>query len=273
GRNSYRFFAPDMQESSARALTVSSGIRHALSHNELRLVYQPQLSLSSGRLVGAEALLRWQHPKLGAISPVEFIPLAELSGAIIPLGEWVICEALRQLAAWKARGLPLVKVAVNLSALQFVQPGLAATLAQWVAESGMPFGMLELELTEAVAMKNPAQATQTIEALSQQGFKLSIDDFGTGYSSLSYLKGFAVYKLKIDQSFVRDLEHDPDDQAIVKAIIQMAHSLGLITIAEGVETETQLNFLKAQGCDEVQGYHYSRPLEAQDFEAFMSARA
>ncbi len=273
GRNSYRFFAPEMQESSARALTLSSGIRHALSHNELRLVYQPQLSLGSGRLVGAEALLRWQHPKLGAISPAEFVPLAEMSGAIIPLGEWVICEALRQLTAWKTRGLPLVKVAVNLSALQFAQPGLATTLAQWVAESGIATGLLELELTEAVAMKNPAQATQTIEALSQQGFKLSIDDFGTGYSSLSYLKGFAVYKLKIDQSFVRDLEHDPDDQAIVKAIIQMAHSLELITIAEGVETETQLDFLKTQGCDEVQGYHYSRPLEARDFEAFLASHA
>lgn len=271
GRNGYRFFAPDMQESSTRALTLSSAIRHALAHNELRLVYQPQLSLASGRLVGAEALLRWQHPKLGAISPAEFVPLAEMSGAIIPLGDWVICEALRQLKSWKASGLPLVKVAVNLSALQFAQPGLAATLAQWMAESGIASGMLELELTEAVAMKNPAQATQTMEELSQQGFKLSIDDFGTGYSSLSYLKGFAVYKLKIDQSFVRDVERDTDDQAIVKAIIQMAHSLELITIAEGVETETQLDFLKMHGCDEVQGYHYSRPLEAQDFEAFLKS--
>ena len=271
GRNGYRFFAPDMQESSTRALTLSSAIRHALAHNELRLVYQPQLSLASGRLVGAEALLRWQHPKLGAISPAEFVPLAEMSGAIIPLGDWVIREALRQLKSWKASGLPLVKVAVNLSALQFVQPGLAATLAQWMAESGIASGMLELELTEAVAMKNPAQATQTMEALSQQGIKLSIDDFGTGYSSLSYLKGFAVYKLKIDRSFVRDLERDPDDQAIVKAIIQMAHSLELITIAEGVETETQLDFLKTHGCDEVQGYHYSRPLEARDFEAFLKS--
>lgn len=217
--------------------------------------------------MGAEALLRWQHPKLGAISPGEFIPVAESTGLIIQLGDWVIRRALQQLREWQDAGLPVVKVAVNLSAVQFVQAGLVETIAQQAADSQVAPSLLELELTEAVAMQR--SAAQIMNQLAAQGFRLSIDDFGTGYSSLSSLKGFAVDKLKIDQSFVRDLEHDSDDQAIIRTIIQMAHSLGLSAIAEGVETAAQVEFLRQNGCNEVQGYYFSRPLEAADFAAFM----
>lgn len=267
GRNGYRFFAPDMQNRSARFLQLSSALRKALGRDELRLVYQPQIALADGRLVGAEALLRWQHPKLGAISPGEFIPVAESTGLIIQLGDWVIRRALQQLREWQDAGLPVVKVAVNLSAVQFVQAGLVEIIAQQAADSQVAPGLLELELTEAVAMQH--SAAQIMNQLAAQGFRLSIDDFGTGYSSLSSLKGFAVDKLKIDQSFVRDLEHDSDDQAIIRTIIQMAHSLGLSAIAEGVETAAQVEFLRQNGCNEVQGYYFSRPLEAADFAAFM----
>jgi diguanylate cyclase (GGDEF)-like protein/PAS domain S-box-containing protein len=269
GRNSYRFFTAEMQAHSARPLALSNALKQALSRNELHLVYQPQMALADGRIVGAEALLRWNHAKLGVISPGEFIPLAEANGLIVPIGEWVLATALRQLRNWLDQGLPMMTMAVNISAVQFGQPNLATLVRQLLHTTGIPPQCLELELTEAVAMKAPELAAQTMQELGQQGIRLSIDDFGTGYSSLSYLKRFSIHKLKIDQSFVRDIGTDHDDQAIATAIVQMAHSLGMSTIAEGVETIEQLEFLRARGCDQIQGYHFSRPLLPLVFEQFV----
>lgn len=270
-RNSYSFFSPDMQERTARALQLTNALKLAFGRNELRLVYQPQVSLQDGQRVGAEALIRWRHPQLGDISPAEFIPLVENAGLSTQLGEWVFQRALTDLRSWLDQGLPLVKVAVNLSANQFAEADLAIRIGRQLQTSGVPAQWIELELTEVAAMKNPAQAIQTMSALSALGLSLSIDDFGTGYSSLSQLKRFDVHKLKIDQSFISDVVNDSEDQAIVLAIIQMAHSLGMITLAEGVETSEQLAYLRSQHCDQIQGYLYSRPLERDDFAAWLQA--
>lgn len=269
GRNGYRFFTPEMQARSARALALSNALKQAVHRGELHLVYQPQVLLRDGSVVGAEALLRWTHPQWGFVSPAEFIPLAEANGLIVPIGEWVLHTALCQLRAWLDAGLPMMTMAVNLSAVQFAQPGLPDMVGRMLAQTGVPPEGLELELTEAVAMKEPEIAAQKMQELRAQGIRLSIDDFGTGYSSLSYLKRFKINKLKIDQSFVRDISTDPDDQAIATAIVQMARSLGMSTIAEGVETAEQLAFLHARGCDEVQGYHFSRPLLPALFDSFV----
>jgi diguanylate cyclase (GGDEF)-like protein/PAS domain S-box-containing protein len=269
GRNAYRFFTADMQTQSSRTLQLENGLRRALELQQLHLVYQPQVSLLDGRVVGMEALLRWQHPTLGMVSPAEFIPIAEDSGLILPIGEWVLRSATQQMRVWLDAGLPVQQMAVNLSAVQFRQQNLPELVSQVLAEAGLPPHFLELELTEGVAMNDPLGAIAIMNQLHQRGVCLSIDDFGTGYSSLNYLKRFSVYKLKIDQSFVRDITDDPDDKAIVVAIIALARSLGFQTIAEGVETQGQLDFLRAQGCDEVQGYFYSKPLPVDGFEAFL----
>jgi len=268
-RNGFRFFSQDMQAHSARTLQLNFALRHALERHELYLHYQPQLSLSNGRVVGAEALLRWNHPELGMISPAEFIPVAEDSGQIIPIGEWVLRTAAQQLKSWLERGLPPIVVAVNLSAVQFRQTDIADVITRIIDEVQLPHGYFEVELTEAVSMKDPQAAIAVMNSLHAMGIRMSIDDFGTGYSSLSYLKKFKVNKLKIDQSFVRDLSDDPEDKAIVSTIINLASSLGLHTIAEGVETASQLAFLRLQGCDEVQGYYFSKPLLAEYFEKFV----
>jgi diguanylate cyclase (GGDEF)-like protein/PAS domain S-box-containing protein len=268
GRNAFRFFTQQMQEHSARASQLGNALRHALVRNELFLHYQPQVSIN-GKLLGAEALLRWQHPVLGAISPAEFIPIAEDSGQIIQIGEWVLRTAVKQLKTWLDRGYPPILMAVNLSAVQFRQANLPERVTSILDEAQVPHTYLELELTEAVAMNNPLAAIAVMDNLHERGIRMSIDDFGTGYSSLSYLKRFKVYKLKIDQSFVRDISEDPDDKAIVTAIINLAASLGMLTIAEGVETIGQLNFLRQQGCDEVQGYYFSKPLPADQFENYI----
>jgi diguanylate cyclase (GGDEF)-like protein/PAS domain S-box-containing protein len=268
GRNAFRFFTQQMQEHSARISLLGNALRHALTRDELSVHYQPQVSIT-GKLLGAEALLRWQHPVLGAISPAEFIPIAEDSGQIIQIGEWVLRTAVKQLKAWLDRGYPPILMAVNLSAVQFRQTNLPERVTTILDEAHVPHEYLELELTEAVAMNNPLAAIAVMDKLHDQGIRMSIDDFGTGYSSLSYLKRFKVYKLKIDQSFVRDISEDPDDKAIVTAIINLASSLGMLTIAEGVETTGQLNFLRLQGCDEVQGYYFSKPLPAEQFEIYI----
>jgi diguanylate cyclase (GGDEF)-like protein len=268
-RNAYCFFTPEMQAHSVRNAQLVNALRQALARNELQLHYQPQVSLLDGSVIGAEALLRWQHPELGAISPAEFIPLAEESGLIIPIGEWVLRTAARQMREWLAAGLSDMVIAVNLSAIQFRQPKLPEIVSQILEETGLSADHLELELTEAVAMDDPQAAVEMMDKLHERGIRLSIDDFGTGYSSLSYLKRFKVYKLKIDQSFVRDLTEDPDDKAIVTAIINLASSLGMHTIAEGVETAGQLAYLRLQGCDEVQGYYFSKPLPATEFATYL----
>ncbi len=269
GRNTFRFYTPAMQALSFRTMQLANALRHALAREELAVHYQPQFSIQNGHIIGAEALLRWHHPELGAISPAEFIPIAESCGQILPIGEWVLRSAAKQLADWMARGLPTMIMAVNLSAVQFRQPNLPELVVAILDELALPHQYLELELTEAVAMVDPLGAIEVMDKLHEQGIRMSIDDFGTGYSSLSYLKRFKVYKLKIDQSFVRDITSDSDDKAIVTAIINMATSLGMRTIAEGVETAGQLAFLRLQGCDEVQGYYFSKPLTAEQFEQFV----
>jgi len=273
GRNNYRFFKQEMQAHSARTLQLENALRHALKRDQLQLHYQPQVSLQDGRIIGAEALLRWQHPELGAISPAEFIPIAEANGQIIQIGEWVLRSAVHQLKSWMDRGLEPMIIAVNLSAVQFRHPHLPELVTQILAEAKLPPQYLELELTEGVAMDDPLGAIAVMDDLHERGVRMSIDDFGTGYSSLSYLKRFHVYKLKIDQSFVRDITEDPEDKAIVAAIISLANSLGMHTIAEGVETAGQLAFLRLQGCNEVQGYYFSKPLAADQFEAYMRGKS
>lgn len=269
GRNTYRFFTPQMQAKSIRALQLENAMRKALARNQFSLHYQPQINMQSGAIHSVEALLRWQHPELGMVSPAEFIPVAEDSGQILQIGEWVLRQAMAQLQQWRAQGHTQLKVAVNLSAIQFNQPQLPDLVSRILLDADIPPHSLELELTEGVAVSDPRAATLTMDALRERGIWLSMDDFGTGYSSLSQLKRFQIYKLKIDQSFVRDLEHDSNDRAIVSAIIRMAQALGMQTTAEGVETPAQLAFLREQGCDEAQGYLFSRPLPADALSALL----
>lgn len=272
GRNAARFFTAEMQAQTLRALTLENALRRALEREQLHLCYQPQVELERGLITGAEALLRWEHPELGSVSPTEFIPVAESCGLILPMGEWVIREATRQIRQWMAQGLGPVKVAVNLSSVQFRHLELPQLIGQIVEQAGIDPALLELELTEGMAMLEPQRAIETMRELHRRGLQLAMDDFGTGYSSLSYLKKFPVYKLKIDQSFVRDLTEDPEDRAIVAAIISMATSLGLQTLAEGVETQGQLDILRQQGCREAQGWLFGRPLRAPEFAALLAAQ-
>lgn len=272
GRNTYRFFTPEMQSQSARMLLLENELRQALELGQLHLVYQPQVDLAQGQLRGAEVLLRWTHPTLGMISPAEFIPIAEESGLIVAIGSWVMRSACQQLCAWRAAGLALPLVAVNLSVLQFREMSLPEMVRSTLQETGLPPECLELELTEGIAMDHPDDVVAAMNQLHALGVCIAIDDFGTGYSSLSYLKRFRMDRLKIDQSFVRDIHSDADDRAIVATIIGLARSLGCETIAEGVETEQQLAFLREQGCNQAQGYLISRPLPGPEFERWVRER-
>jgi diguanylate cyclase (GGDEF)-like protein/PAS domain S-box-containing protein len=267
GRNTYRFFNKDMNEDVQERLTIHFGLRRALEKRQFVLHYQPQVDIASGALVGAEALIRWQHPELGLVPPARFIPAAEESGLIVPIGEWVLLEACLEAARWQQAGLSGLVVAVNLSALQFKRGDIEQSVVLALQESGIDPSQLELELTESILIGDTEKVLETVMRLKQMGVKLSIDDFGTGYSSLSYLKRFKVDKLKIDQSFIRNLASDLDDEAIVRAVIQMAHSLGLRTIAEGVESKQVLDRLRLYHCDEIQGYFISRPVPAAQFLA------
>jgi len=272
GRNGYRFFTAEMQDRAIRHMKLTNAMHHALEHGQFQLYYQPQMSIDNGNVIGVEALLRWNHPELGGISPAEFIPVAEYSGLILPIGEWVLRTAAHQLKSWMDCGyLPMV-MAVNLSAVQFRHRSLPDLVRDILTEAQLPPEYLELELTESVAMHDPQGAISVMDRLHERGIRMSIDDFGTGYSSLNYLKKFKVYKIKIDQSFIREISSHVEDKAIVAAIISMSKSLGLLTIAEGVETSEQLAFLREQGCDEAQGYYYSKPLPATQFEAFLARR-
>lgn len=266
GRNTYRFFTQEMQLHSARKLKISSALRHAVTEQQFSLVYQPQVSIDKQKFIGVEALLRWQHPQLGVVSPAEFIPIAEDSGQILAIGEWVLNTAAKQAALWLQQDFPPFVMAINLSAAQFRQANLTQLIIEAANAAQIPYSTLEVELTESTAMDNPIAAIEVMDKLHAQGIQMSIDDFGTGYSSLSYLKRFKAYKLKIDQAFVRDITVDPEDKAIVAAIINMASSLGMSTIAEGVETEKQRSALEKLGCHEMQGYLVSKPVPAEEIE-------
>lgn len=269
GRNDYCFFTTEMQARSTRTLQIDNALRRAMEREQLSLVYQPQLSLEDDRIVGFEALIRWKHPQFGNIPPDEFIPIAESNGQIIPVGEWVLRTAVSQLRSWQDQGYRDFTVSVNLSAVQFRHPRLPELVMNILEEAGVEPRCLQLELTEGVAMENPLAAIAVIDELHKRGIRISIDDFGTGYSSLTYLKRFNVYSLKIDRSFVRDLPADSEDMAIVTAVISLANSLGMRTVAEGVETREQLEFLHSKGCTEIQGYHLSRPLVVEKVDEFL----
>lgn len=264
GRNNYQFFAAQMNVVAAERLLLETNLRHALERNEFLLYYQPIVLCGSGEVVGAEALLRWQQPELGWISPAKFIPVAEDTGLIGPLGEWVFKTACLQVRRWLDAGYAMPYVAINLSTRQFRQRNLLQMIARIMSDAGVEPQHIEIEITESLLMERTEETISKLQALSDMGIRISIDDFGTGYSSLSYLKRFPIDKLKIDQSFVRDVATDPDDAAIVVAIIAMAHSLDMKVVAEGVETPEQYAFLRGHGCDECQGYYFSKPLPAQD---------
>lgn len=272
GRNTHSFFAEAMNAQVLSRLSLRNGMRRALERGEFVLHYQPQVTVGDGTLIGAEALIRWVHPERGLIAPGDFIPVAEDCGLIVAIGEWVLREACRQAAAWQRAGRPLV-VAVNLSALQFRRSDLERTVLSALADSGLPPQFLELELTESILIHDLEPVMSTVRRLSGLGVQLSIDDFGTGYSCLAYLKRLAVDKLKIDRSFIGDLHENQESAAITRAVIQMAHSLGLTTVAEGVEDGRTLDYLRAQGCDYVQGFLTGRPMPADRFLACVLGHA
>jgi diguanylate cyclase (GGDEF)-like protein len=269
GRNNFQFYTPAMNEEATERVRIESALRNALERDEFVLHYQPQVDLASGEIVGMEALIRWQHPEMGMVAPNRFIGVAEETGLIVQIGAWVMRTACQQTQAWQQDGLGKLCVAVNLSARQFGAPNLIADIRAVLAETGLPPGCLEIELTESLFMSDVTLAVELLHAMKALGINLSIDDFGTGYSSLSYLSRFPIDVLKIDRSFVAEITRDSNDAAIVASIIALAHNLKLAVIAEGVETEEQLDYLRRHGCDEMQGYYFSRPLPAADFEALL----
>ncbi len=266
-KNSYQYYSSEFNAGALQKLTLATELRKAIEHDELNLFYQPKLSVRDGRLCGAEALVRWQHPQRGLVSPGEFIPIAEETGLIVPLGEWVLRAACAQARAWQAAGLHIPRIAVNVSSEQFRQGSLLQTLEQILAQTGAEASQLVVEITEGVIMENADANIRVLQAMKTLGVGLSMDDFGTGYSSLSYLNRFPIDELKIDRSFVAEVAQPGDYSAIVSAIIAMAHSMSLIVVAEGVEHQHQLQFLRGQGCDEYQGFMISRPVPAEEFSA------
>ncbi|MCP5278425.1 MAG: bifunctional diguanylate cyclase/phosphodiesterase [Thiobacillus sp.] len=265
GHGGYRAYDRELSIQARDRLELENHLRHALSRQEWFLVYQPQVEVASGRIIGAEALLRWRHPTRGLISPASFIPLAEETGLIVPIGAWVLQTACAQARRWIDDGFPPLTMAVNLSARQFESEQLAEEIAATLNATGLPPQTLELEVTESLAMEDVERSIRTLRALKALGIRISVDDFGTGYSSLAYLRRLPIDKLKVDQSFVRALENDPASAMLVRAIVELGHSLDLAIIAEGVENQAQLAFLKEIGCEEAQGYWFSRPLESTDF--------
>jgi diguanylate cyclase (GGDEF)-like protein/PAS domain S-box-containing protein len=263
GRNNYQFYLPEMNAKVSERLSMENSLRKALERKEFLLHYQPQVDLNTGAIVGMEALVRWHHSESGLISPAKFIPLAEETGLILPIGEWVLRTACAQNKRWQEAGLPPIRVAVNLSGRQFQQRNLIETVRRTLTDTGLDAAYLEMELTESILMQKIEIITSVLSELDAMGIQISVDDFGTGYSSLSYLKRFPISKLKVDRSFVSDITTDPDDAAITSAIINMAHSLKLKVVAEGVETADQLAFLRSLKCDGMQGYFFSRPLTAE----------
>ena len=269
GRNNYLYYSPSMNVHTVERLALESDLRHALERNELILHYQPKVELATGLICGIEALLRWRHPHRGLVPPLDFIPLAEETGLIVPIGEWVLATACARTKAWQDQGFPNLDVAVNLSARQFSDPMLLPNVTRIIRASGLDPSSLELEITESLVMSHGANAVAVLERLKSIGVHIAIDDFGTGYSSLAYLKRFPIDTLKVDRSFIRDITADSGDRKITRAIIAMAHSLKLKVVAEGVETEDQLKFLQSQHCDAVQGYFLHRPLPEADVAAVL----
>ena len=272
GRDNYQLYTPAMNAKAVERLSLESRLRQAVANDELELHFQPFFDLKTANVLGAEALLRWRHPELGLIPPGEFIPIAELSGLIVPIGEWVLRTACAEARKWHASGFSGLTVSVNLSSRQFQQADLVSQVTNALAETGLEPDKLDLEITESNAMQNAEHSINTLWGLKKQGVRISMDDFGTGYSSLNYLKRFPIDRIKLDQSFVRDLPGDKDDAAIAMAVIAMGRSLELVVIAEGVETEEQLAFLKDRDCDQLQGFLLSKPLPPEAFASFLEDR-
>jgi diguanylate cyclase (GGDEF)-like protein len=269
-RGTFRFYAAEMSQASDDQLTLENELREALEREQFELHYQPKVDIATGRVRSAEALIRWRHPIRGLVPPNVFIPVAEETGLILPIGEWVLREACRQMRRWLNSGMTPVRIAVNLSAKQFHDADLASVVRSALTDAKLEPGYIELELTESALMNDPEQSALTLQSLSAMGVHISIDDFGTGYSSLSYLRRFPLDKLKIDRSFIRDLMTNADDVCIVRAIISLAHSLRLRVVAEGVETEQQLEFLRELGCDQYQGFYCSPAVPAEAFAALIN---
>src|SRR5947207_3859015 len=272
GRDNYQLYAPAMNARALERLALENMLRKALSHRELVLYYQPVADMRTKSIVGVEALIRWQHPEMGLVSPAHFISIAETSGLIIPIGDWVLRTACRQTKLWQKRIDDELTVAVNLSARQFQQPNLTEIIGEALEETGLDAKSLELEITESNAMQNAENTIYTLRELKALGVRISMDDFGTGYSSLNYLKRFPIDTLKLDQSCVREITSSPTDAAIATAVISMAHTLNLKVIGEGVEKEDQFEFLQKRGCDYIQGYLFSPPLAVENLEAYISER-
>jgi EAL domain-containing protein (putative c-di-GMP-specific phosphodiesterase class I) len=268
GRSSFRFFAKEIKTQSIERLMLETSLRRALERKEFLLHYQAKRDLATGSISGVEALLRWNHPDLGLVPPLHFIPIAEECGLIVPIGKWVLDTACGQNVAWQQQGLPPVRIAVNLSPRQFTDPHLLADIGAALLASGMAPQLLELEITESMVIQNPDQARGVLAALKGLGVHLSIDDFGTGYSSMSLIKEFPIDTIKVDRSFVRDLPIDANDRAITKTVIALGKALDLTIVAEGVETPAQEEFLRQQHCDEIQGFLFTEPLPSEEFVAF-----
>jgi EAL domain-containing protein (putative c-di-GMP-specific phosphodiesterase class I) len=271
GGNTCQFFTREMSDETKRRVDLETQLRRAIAGDQLHLAYQPKVEVASGQIIGCEALLRWTHPELGAIPPAQFIPIAEESGQIVSIGDWVLRTAAAQNKSWLDAGLPPIVVSVNISARQFQQQDVAAWVLGALRDTGLAPESLELELTESLIAQDVDQAIHAINQLKSAGVKLSIDDFGTGYSNLGNLKRFRVDTLKIDQSFVRDILTDADDASIALAVISLAHSLRMRVLAEGVETVEQYEFLRLNGCDEIQGYYFSKPVPAGELGAMLKA--
>lgn len=272
GRNTFRYFTERLNTNSIEFLNIAHGMRDALANNQFVLFYQPQIESRSGKIIGAEALIRWNHPDQGMIPPVQFIEIAEQTGLIVDIGEWVLTEACRQAKAWQQEGLPPIVMAVNVSVLQFRRGNIDKLIQRTLTDTGLEPRFLEIELTESIMLHNIEEMQELLKKLKSDGISISIDDFGTGYSSLAYLKKLNIDRLKIDKSFVRDIATDPNDKAIIKAIAQMAHTLNLKVIAEGVEDKLMLENLQECQCDEVQGYYFARPMPADHFSRFFRER-